>query len=141
MNIILAEMGLVAYKGKIQRTKNIFKNPGTKEKRKKYLINRLAFLRAYFKLLQINEVVLYRSMATESDWRNLPRTFLSCTFNLRVAKSFSDLKRKSKFKNSYITKMTVPVKQIFMTYLETEAMNQHYKEAEAIILCNKKFNL
>ena len=136
MNIVLGEMGLITYRGKMPRTKDIFKGLGEKNNRKKYLINRLAFIRAYFSMLNIDEVVLYRGMSNEKKWRKVNRTYLNCTFSLEVAKAFSDFERESKYKNSYLVKMTYPIDKLFMTYLETEAMNRQYKEAEALVLYN-----
>lgn len=134
MSIVLAEMGLVSFTGKRPRTNEIFKGIGNKKNRQKYLVNRLAFLRVYFNILNIKEVVLYRGMCNEKQWRKIPRTYLPCTFNLEVAKAFSDFDRESKYKISYLVKMTCPVEKLFMTYIETEAMNRQYKEAEALIL-------
>src|SRR6056297_3031615 len=138
MEIMLGEMGLVSYKGKIPRTKDIFSGLGSKNKRYKYLIHRLAFVRAYFNLLNIDEVVVYRGMSNENDWKEISRTFLSCTLNYEVAKDFSDFKRESKYKISYIAKMTCSVKKLFMTYFETNALNKQYKEAEALFLYDRK---
>ncbi len=134
MAIVLAEMGLVSYKGKAPRTAGIFEGPGAKENRRRYLVSRLAFVRAYFHLLGLDEVVLYRGMSTERELEVIPRTFLSCTFNLKVARSMADFERDSKYRNSYLFKGTFSVKRLFMTYLETEAMNRQYKEAEALVL-------
>lgn len=133
MSITLAELGLASYYSTIPRTKDIFIGIGSKQYREKYLIHRLAFVRAFFNLIGIDEVVLYRGMSTEKSFRNLKRTYLSCTFSLDVAKEFSDMDINSKYRNSYLLKMTCPVEKIFMTYYETESMNSQYKEAEAII--------
>lgn len=37
--------------------------------------------------------------------------------------------------------MTVPTNELFMTYIETEAMNRQYKEAEALVLYNNNLSL
>ena len=134
MNITLAEMGLVSFKGKIPRTKGIFEGIGSKKNRRRYIVKRLAFIRAYFSILKVNEVVLYRGMSSEDNWKEVSRTFLPCTFSLEVGKEFSDFNKESKYRISYLVKMTVPVEKLFMTYLETEAMNRQYKEAEALLL-------
>ncbi len=141
MEIVSAEMGLTFYNGKIPRTKDIFSGLGSKDHRSKYIISRLAFIRAYFGLLNIEEVVLFRGMSSEGIWKEVPRTFLSCTFNYDVARDFSDFSTKSKYRNSYIVKMTIPVKTLFMSYLETAAFNKQYKEAEALILYNEKISI
>lgn len=72
-------------------------------------------------------------MASEESWKEVPRTFLSCTFNHDVAKDFSDFSKESKYKISYMIKMTLPVIKLFMTYLETPELSKQYKEAEAIV--------
>ncbi len=140
MKIVLAEMGLASYQGKIPRTKDIFEGLGSKENRRKYLIHRLAFIRAYYHLLNIHEVVLYRGMSSESKWKEIFRTFLPCTFNLEVAKSFSDFNN-PQYQSVYLVKMTVPVEKLFMTYFETEEMNRQYKESEAILLYDNNLKL
>lgn len=141
MEIVLAEIGLVPYHGKIPRTEDIFSGIGRKENRREYLINRLAFIQSYFSLFKLTEVVLYRGMSTEQRWLELPRSLLSCTFKLEVAQAFSDFVSKSKYKNSYLLKMTCPVERLFMTFLETEALNRQYKEAEALVLYHEKIRI
>jgi len=140
MAIVLAEMGLVPYKDKIPRTRDIFEGLGKKDKRRNYLIHRLAFVRACFHLLDIKDVTLYRGMSTEQEWgkRASARIFISFTLNPKIAKAYCVFSRDSDFKHSYFLKRTFPVERLFMTYLETAAMNMQYKEAEAFVLYNKE---
>ena len=140
MAIVLAETGLVPYKDKIPRTRDIFGGLGEKENRCSYLIHRLAFIRAYFHLLGIKEVTLYRGMATEWEWGKRPssQTFVSFTFSLKLARAHCNFSRDSGEKHSYLLKRTFPVEDLFMTYLETDAMNKQYKEAEALVLYHEK---
>jgi hypothetical protein len=175
MEIVLAEMGLVRYRSKVTRTKDVFEGLGAKDRRRRYLTHRLAFVRAYLSLLGLSEVTLYRGIAVEdmsvsvggagggtgsegtipgasfekarpsvgsegerfAEERDRARTrgsLVSYTFNLKVARSFCHFDRESRFKRSYLLKRTVPVERVFMTYLETDAMNERYKEAEAVVL-------
>jgi len=134
MLIVLAEMGLAEFRGTIPRTPDIFQGETSKAHRKRYLAHRLAFVRAYFQLLDRDEVVLYRGMSTEGAWQNRSRSFLSCTFNLEVARAFAEFERGNKYRHAYLAKMTVPVERLWMTYLETAAMNRQYNEAEALVL-------
>jgi len=134
MEIVLAEMGFVEYRSKVTRTRGVFEGPGARENRRRYLIHRLAFLRALFGLLETDEITLYRAGKIEAGRTKSPSVFASYTFNLDVAKSFCDFERDSVFKSSYLLKRTVPVGRVFMTYLETRAMNAEYKEAEALVL-------
>jgi hypothetical protein len=134
MELVLAEMGLVQYRSKVLRAPDVFEGPGDKDARRQYLIHRLAFVRAFFSLLGIEEVVLYRGASIEGERRGQAAALASCTFSLTVARSFCNFDRTSRFKHSYLVKRTVPVNRLFMTYLETRAMNEDYKEAEALIL-------
>jgi len=134
MLIVFAELGLVDYRGTIPRTDDIFQWEMSKDARKKYLAHRLAFMGAVFQLLGIDEVVLYRGMSTETAWEKKRRSFLSCTFNLAVARAFAEFERGNKYRHAYLAKTTVPVDRLWMTYLETAAMNRQYHEAEALVL-------
>jgi hypothetical protein len=140
MAIVLAEMGLVPYRDKIPRTRDIFGGLGRTEDRRNYLTHRLAFVRAYFRLLGIKEVTLYRGMATEWEWGKRPssRTFVSFTFSIKVAGSHCDFDLSSDKRHSYLLKRTLPVEELFMTSLETEAMNKQYREAEALVLYHEE---
>ncbi|MFO7637390.1 MAG: hypothetical protein R6W96_08785 [Clostridia bacterium] len=141
LGIVLAEMGLVSFKGGIPRTPGIFKGMGEKGNRRRYLVHRLAFIRALFGMQGIGEVVVYRGMSCEHPLRDVPRMFLSCTFSREVAEAFSDFDRDSMFKNSYLLKLTCPPEALFMTCLETEAMNRQYREAEALLLHGRPISI
>jgi hypothetical protein len=134
MRIMLAEMGLMSYQDKIARTKDIFEGPGRKVLRRKYLLHRLAFVQTYFELLGISEVELFRGVSSERDCEETrPQSFLSFSFSRAVAESLAAPDSLGNIKYTKVMKQTVPVKQIVMTYLETEAMNREYQEAEALI--------
>ncbi len=134
MEIVLAQMGLADFQGKVTRTKDVFSGMGEKSKRERYLIHRLAFMRAYLRKLSLEELVLYRGASTEKAWQPRPKTLRSYTFSLRVARSFAKFDRTSRFRHASLSKDTFPVDRVFMTYLETAAMNRQYAEAEAMIL-------
>jgi hypothetical protein len=134
MEIVLAELGLVRYQSKVTRTQGVFEGLGEKEQRRRYLLHRLGFVRACFGLLGIQEITLYRGGKIEEGRIKPPSVFASYTFSLEVARSFCDFDRDSRFKQSYLIKRAIPVERVFMTYLETGAMNENYKEAEALVL-------
>jgi hypothetical protein len=141
MLIVLAEMGLAPFDGKAIRTRDIFQGLGAKKLRRQYLVHRLAFVRAAFRLSGIEEVVLYRGMSSEKSWQDEKGTLKSWTFSLKVARSFADFDRGGKFRHSYLMKRTFTVTSLFMTYLETSEMNLQYKEAEALVLHNEGMSL
>lgn len=135
IRIVFAEMGLMPYKDKIPRTRDIFRGPGTKDLRRKYLLHRLAFVWTYFEMLDIATIKLYRGMSTEKGWSNdRPLSFLSFSFSKEVASSFSAPNNMKHVKRTEFLEEAIPVRRLFMTYLETEAMNKEYKEAEALVL-------
>lgn len=138
IQIVMAEMGLKSYRGTKTRSSNAFNDLGSKENRKQYILHRMSFFKALFSKVGITEIELFRGMSTEWDWK--PDTNTQCrfwsswTFNHKVAQDFSELTPGSKHKNSYLIKRAIPVEKIFMTFLETDALNKQYLEAEAIIL-------
>ena len=132
--IVMAEMGLAGYSGTIVRTPDLFDGLGSKALRCTYLVHRLAFLRAVFRKAGFDEVTVYRGMASESTWVERPRSIVSCTFSLRVARSFASFDPKSPCKTSYLMKLTVPIERLWMTHCETRALNGQYREAEAIVI-------
>lgn len=139
LRIVMAEMGLIDFDEKIPRTKDIFKGIGTKEYRRKYIIHRMAFVQAFFQLLGIDKVTLYRGMSTSSKLRDTPRTILSTTYSLEVAQSFADLASKDEdVTYSYCVKFVYPVTNLFMTFFETQEFNGRYKEQEMLILYREK---
>ena len=60
LRIVMAEMGLIDFNEKIPRTKDIFEGIGSKEKRRKYIISRLAFVQTFFELSGYKEVQFKR---------------------------------------------------------------------------------
>ncbi len=135
MEILLAEMGLLRFRDRIPRTPDIFEGEGTRELRRRYLLHRLAFVRAAFARLGLTQVVLYRGASAEQGWRRRQvRGLVSMTFSLRVARALADFDRKSAQQHAFLVKQTVPIERLLMTYLETAAMNEQYLEAEALVL-------
>jgi len=134
MLIVMAESGLVGYSGTIVRTSGLFDGIGARDLRRAYLVHRLAFVRAAFRRAGYADVVVYRGMVSESRWLEPARSVVSCTFSLRVARSFAGFDRSSRFKTSYLMKLTVPIERLWMTFCETEQLNGRYREAEALVL-------
>ncbi|XMB86770.1 hypothetical protein RJG79_02975 [Mycoplasmatota bacterium WC44] len=141
LKIVLAEMGLVKYIGPAPRTSDIFEGIGSKENRRRYLLHRLAFVRAYLEVLEIENLVVYRGMTSEYQWKKVERSFLPCTLNSDIGKAFSDMERESKYIISYLLRMTVSPRQVLMSFLETKAMNVQYQEAEVILLYEKEITV
>ena len=95
--IVLAEMGLVEYQGKIIRNPAIFDGDWAKSRRIEHILVRLAFVREIFARTGNERPTLYRGLAMEHGLEP-PRntTFVSATFNLDVAMSIFSGARESR---------------------------------------------
>ena len=133
LQIVCAELGLREFAGTIPRTADIFSGAGSKPLRRKYIVHRLAFVRALFKALGFSEVVLFRGMAAEGNWNVGSRRFFSSwTFSKEVAEAFVSSSERAR--HSYLIKRTFPIEKLFMTFVETAAMNRQYLEREAVVI-------
>lgn len=139
LRIVMAEMGLIDFNEKKPRTKDIFKGIGCKEKRKQYIISRMAFIQSFFELSGYKEVQLFRGMSTEGPLFEKSKTLISASFNPEVGKEFSNIDRNEQITFSYLIKFTYPIENLFMTFFETESFNERYQEQEAVILYREKF--
>jgi len=131
--IVLAELGLVALEDKAVRDPDLFSGAWSREQRSEHILWRLAFLRALFREAGWDRVTLYRGMAVEgapAPPRNT--TFVSASFSFEVARSLFE--PRSPGTNGVLLRQEVPLDRLFMTYLETEAMNRQFLEAEAVLL-------
>lgn len=138
LRIVMAEMGLIDFNEKKPRTKNIFKGIGSKDNRKHYIVSRMAFIQSYFDLAGYRKVQLFRGMSTEGELFEKPKTLISASFNPEVGKAFSDITMNEQVTFSYLIKFTYPIENLFMTFFETKAFNERYKEQEAVIIYRDK---
>jgi hypothetical protein len=129
----LAELGLASYYGTIVRDPRSLEPPWTMERRRQHILTRLAFVREAFALLGLGPPVLYRAVSSEGALEpRRPQTFVSATFSFEVAMSLFGPAWEGR--SAAIFRQTVPVERVFMTYLETAAMNRQFHEAEAVLL-------
>jgi len=131
--IVLAELGVVPYDGKVIRDPNIFEGEWSRERRADHILTRRAFVQALFRRLGEEHVLLYRGMSCPGPLR-LPDnlTFVSATFSLAIARAHFDSGREGSTGALY--RQRVPVARLFMTFYETEQMNTSFAEAEAVLL-------
>jgi hypothetical protein len=139
--IVLAELGIVSFEGKQVRDPSLFSGSWSKQRRADHILRRLAFVRTFFERLGYSSVVLYRGSSFQGQPEARGRgSFISATFSLEVAMShFNERDRTS---TGVLLRQSVPIERVFMSFLETAEMNQHYKEAEAVLLndrANKVF--
>lgn len=129
----LADLGLASYYGTIVRDPASLEGAWTMGRRKEHIVTRLAFVREAFTRFGVAPLVLYRAIAAEGPLgAGRPRTFVSATFSLDVAMSLFGVA--SDGRNARLDRQIVPLERVFMTYLETAAMNGKFREAEALLL-------
>lgn len=131
--IVLAELGLAPYVGKIVRDPGLFAGLWSRERRAEHILARLAFVPELYRAAGHETVTLWRGMSSEHELEPLPpQGFVSATFSQEVALShFAGTERSVA---AVLHRNVVPVERLFMTYVETEAMNRQFLEAEAVLI-------
>jgi hypothetical protein len=131
--IVVAELGLVPFEGTVVRTPSIFDGAWSRPRRAEHIVSRIGFVRSLFRRTGHRTVSLYRGLSTETPLEApANRTFVSTTFSRAVAQSHFDCG--SPDATRILIHQRVPVERLFMTYHETAAMNEVFREAEAVLL-------
>jgi hypothetical protein len=126
--IVLAELGLCPYRGKVVRDPRLFEAEWSKGRRAEHILRRLAFAQALWSRARL-PVSLYRGFSSEESPDPRPASFVSATFSRAVAEAHHP---------SSVRKQDLPLDRIFMSFLETEAMNFPYREAEAVLIGDER---
>ena len=135
--MVIAELGLVPFEGKVVRDPELFDEPWSRERRAEHVLARLSFVFAVFTGLGHRHLDLYRGLSTEEPLRPARNdTFVSATFSREVAQSHFDCG--SPRATRVLSRQAVAVERVFMTYFETAHMNEQFKEAEAVLLFEKQ---
>lgn len=130
--IIIAELGLAPFEGMVLRDGRSMSDPWGRRRRKEHVLVRVGFVRSMFELLGIKRVPLYRGLTFEHAPTERRRpTLISTTFSRAVADALvsADPERYA----ASLLRQPVPTDRIFMSYIETEAFNSKYTEAEAVL--------
>jgi hypothetical protein len=129
----LAHLGLCPYEGKVQRAPDLFDEPWSRQRRGEHIVSRLAFVRELYQSLGEEHVVLYRGTSSEGQLDPFRRgSFVSATFDLRVARAHFEGGPRSV--SAMLIRRLVPVERLFMTHVETRAMNRRFRESEAVVI-------
>jgi hypothetical protein len=133
--IVLAELGLCPYRGRVVRDPALFSGTHSTARLADHLIVRLAFIRELWRRLQALEVTLYRAAAVDGPLPALrPSSFVSATFSAEVAEDHFLGGRTTR--TAVMWRATLPIERLLMTFLETPALNERYREAEAILIAD-----
>jgi hypothetical protein len=129
--LTLAEMGLVGYSGRVARDPRIFDGIWSRENRARHIASRLGFVREMLARFHLDRVELFRGMSFLELRPPENPTFVSSTFRREVAEAhFTSAQEEC----GLLYRQWVPADRVFMTFLETEAMNGVFEEAEAALL-------
>ncbi len=131
--IVLAELGLCPYHARVVRNRDLFAEPWTKQRRTDHIIARLAFIQELWTSWGYHDVTLYRGTAVDEPLpaRTSP-SFVSATFSRDVATDHFNGGPATH--TAVLWRQQVPTSRLFMTFLETRAMNERFHEAEAILI-------
>lgn len=131
--VVLARLGLVSYHGRALRDPASLSGSWSEQQRANHIRARLAFVRAMCELAHLDSVMLYRGYAAERPRGKRPRgSFVSATFDRAVAMAHFGGNERTAVAALY--RQRVPASRLFMTFLETAALNEPYQEAEAVLL-------
>lgn len=130
--IMLAELGLCRYQGPIVRDQRAFES-WPKDARAEHIILRLALMREIYTPLTDGSISLFRAAAHEGPPpARHPQSFVSATFSREVAEDhFAGGPRTT---TAMMWRQLTPAERLFMTFLETPALNRQFQEAEAILI-------
>jgi hypothetical protein len=133
--IVLAELGLCDYHGKLVRNPKLFDEPWSKIRRAEHLIGRLAFTQELWTSIGHTTITLYRGAAADGPLTaRAPTSFVSATFSEGVAQAH--FAGGPTTQTAVLWRQQVPITRVLMTFLETQAMNTRFKEAEAILIAD-----
>ncbi len=128
--IVVAEMGLCPHLGKVVRDEELFSGDGARERRRAHLLLRLAFNQELFSMLGRPSVALYRATAVGARAAPLSPSLVAATFSKEVATALFE----SAPAAGVLARQQVPASRLLMTFLETPAMDDRYREAEAVLI-------
>lgn len=131
--IVLAELGLRHYRGKVVRHPDLFAGSWSKHRRAEHLLARMAFVRELWASFGVEAVTLYRGAAVDGTLRpRRPGSLASATFSRAVAEAHFE--GAASTRAALLWRGRVSVDRLLMTFLETAAMNGRFNEAEAVLL-------
>jgi hypothetical protein len=131
--IVLAELGLCPYAGPPVRDPATFDRPWSREARAEHLIARMAFTQVVWAAGGADAVELYRGAAVDGPWpQRAPASLVSATFSRRVAEAHFEGGPTTRA--GVLWRQRVPVTRLLMTFAETRAFNERFREAEAVLI-------
>ena len=130
--ITMAGLGLGSYRGKAVRDPAALSGRWATERRAAHIISRAGFTQALWQRAGQPGLMLYRGIGLQdSAALRAPSTpLISATFSRALAETHFNSERAEL---GALLRRRLPIGRLFMTFLETAAMNTKYLEAEAIL--------
>ena len=131
--MVLARLGLSSFADRVLRDPDELRAPWSWSLRRRHVIARLGFMWALWARWEIQRVTLFRAAAAEGPIEpNRPSSWTSATFSREVAEAHFEGGPRTIA--AAMWRQRVPVERVFMSFLETPALNERFLEAEAILL-------
>jgi hypothetical protein len=131
--IVLAELGLCRFEGTVVRDPRLFEEPWSRHRRADHLIARMAFAQELWASGVGQPLTLYRAAAADGALSsNRPASLVSCTFSEQVADAH--FAGGATIRSAVKWRQAVDPARLLMTFLETAALNDRFKEAEAVLI-------
>jgi hypothetical protein len=131
--IVLAELGLCAYSGKVARDPGLFEGAWSRERRAAHIFARLAFTQALWARASTRAAPLYRALASQvAPTASTGSSLISATFSEDVA--LEHFRGGDSVRFAAVLRQPLPLGRLFMSFLETREMSRRYREAEAVLL-------
>jgi hypothetical protein len=131
---VLAELGLGTLTSRAIRDRQCFSGQWSKQRRADHIVARMGFVRALWARAD-GDIWLYRGVGVQpgTDRRRWRSPLVSASFSRRVAETHF---KASDAVAGALYRQRMEHDRLFMTFLETKAMNGLYKEAEALVLAD-----
>jgi hypothetical protein len=134
--VVMAELGLGTLTARAPRDPGIFQGYWSRSRRAEHILARMGFTRALWGLAD-GEVPLYRGMAihdrpdTADSAGRRSSPLISASFSRQIAESHFSAANAAA---AALYRQRLVPERLFMTFLETAAMNRQFLEAEAVLL-------
>jgi hypothetical protein len=131
--IVAAELGLCPFRGKVIRDPELFNGAWSRERRADHLVWRLALVQELWRYLGGEGLACYRGTASEAPIGGRAKgSFVSATMSRAVAQAHFDGGPTTGF--GAMWRQALPLQRLFMSFLETRAMNAKFHEAEVVLI-------
>lgn len=130
--ITIARLGVAAYQGKAIRDPASLAGRWAEHRRAEHIIHRAAFTQALWQRASRPGLMIYRGIGLPGEAAPAIRAtgLVSASFSRAVAESHFDAPLTG---TAALLRTRLPTDRLFMSFLETKAMNKQYLEADAVL--------